>query len=147
MAPKYAKAARILAEKNSPIKLGKVDATKEVSLAEKFEVDGYPTLKFFDNGKPIDYDGDHSAAAIISWVEKKTKGTDKGDKTEETEVLVLNEKNFELVVANTEYILVEFYAPWCGHCEVYKNRNVNTMYINSSKLAIFWGQILGHSKF
>lgn len=63
MKPFYHDAARLLNgddEKfkgDKVIRLGKVDATVEQSLASRFEIDGYPTLKIFRKGQAYDYEG------------------------------------------------------------------------------------------
>jgi len=72
LAPEYAKAAKQLAEDNSDIALGKVDATEESELAERYEVRGYPTLTFFREGKEISYNGGRTADEIVLWLNKKT---------------------------------------------------------------------------
>lgn len=70
--PEYAKAATVLKEYNEDIVIGKVDATKEKDLAEKYEVQGYPTLKWFTDGDATEYSGGRDTDSIVRWVKKKT---------------------------------------------------------------------------
>eukprot|EP01126_Amoeba_proteus_P039053 TRINITY_DN40_c0_g1_i3.p1 TRINITY_DN40_c0_g1~~TRINITY_DN40_c0_g1_i3.p1 ORF type:complete len:425 (+),score=95.22 TRINITY_DN40_c0_g1_i3:276-1550(+) len=72
MATDYETAATSLKNRNSPVKVAKVDGTVNRELSTRFKVPGYPTLKFFQNGEPTDYDGDRSANAIVSYIRKKT---------------------------------------------------------------------------
>lgn len=55
--PEYAKAATALNEEKSEILLAKVDATAETDLAEQHGIRGYPTIKFFREGKAMEYNG------------------------------------------------------------------------------------------
>eukprot|EP00048_Salpingoeca_helianthica_P014482 m.221898 g.221898 ORF g.221898 m.221898 type:complete len:493 (-) comp15909_c0_seq1:191-1669(-) len=70
LAPEYAKAAKQLAD--SPVKLVKVDATIHGKSAERFQVQGYPTLKFFRHGEASEYSGGRTAKEIVSWVSKRS---------------------------------------------------------------------------
>ncbi|CAD5214912.1 unnamed protein product [Bursaphelenchus okinawaensis] len=110
LAPEYEKAAKSL-----DIPLAKVDATVEPKLAKRFNVEGYPTVKFFEGGKdPIDYDGQRDAESIVQWVQQKT---DPNYKPPPEEVVTLTGETFDEFTKEKPLMLVEFYAPWCGHCK------------------------------
>jgi len=72
LAPEYAKAAGALKAESSEVRLGKVDATVQSDLGERFKVKGYPTLKFFIDGTPIEYGGGRTSDEIIQWLKKKS---------------------------------------------------------------------------
>jgi len=74
LAPEYETAAAKLTEAGSEVKLAKVDATEHKDLGKKFDVKGFPTLKFFKNGEPQEYTGGRTADTIVAWLKKKAEG-------------------------------------------------------------------------
>lgn len=81
----------------SEIKLGKVDATVESELAEKYEVRGYPTLVFFRHGEWIEYSGGRQADDIVNWVLKKTGPSAKDLKTVDEAKALIEEHNVVVI--------------------------------------------------
>lgn len=72
MAPAYSKLAERMKNEKDGVAIAKVDATVENELASKFGVQGFPTLKFFINGEPVDYQGGRDEDAMFNWLKKKT---------------------------------------------------------------------------
>ncbi|KAH3795949.1 probable protein disulfide-isomerase A4 [Dreissena polymorpha] len=114
LAPEYEKAAERLKEATPPVPLCKVDATVNEEVAKRFEVTGYPTLKFKKDGAWTEYDGPREADGIVKWVSEKT---DPNYKPPPEAVVTVTKDNFEEFINSQELVLVEFYAPWCGHCK------------------------------
>ncbi|KAJ8377552.1 hypothetical protein AAFF_G00256160 [Aldrovandia affinis] len=113
-APVYEKIAQTLKEHDPPIPVAKVDATVSSALGSRFEVSGYPTIKILKKGETVDYDGGRTEQEIVSRV---TEVAQPDWKPPPEATLVLTKDNFDDVVNNAEIVLVEFYAPWCGHCK------------------------------
>ncbi|CAE7712676.1 PDIL1-4 [Symbiodinium sp. KB8] len=70
LAPEYEKAAQAL--KFSGVSLAKVDATEEKDLAKKYDVKGFPTLIWFEEGKQMEYSGGRTTQTIIDWASSMT---------------------------------------------------------------------------
>ena len=63
--PEYEKAASVL---KGVVKIVAVDATVAESLAQKYQVKGFPTLKVFgaDKKSPTDYEGQRTSDGIVT---------------------------------------------------------------------------------
>lgn len=100
LAPEYAAAAKALKARDPPIRIAKVDATANTKISEKFEIQGFPTLKYFKGNadKPKDYDGGRTKADIEKWIVKKS-GPAVAILTSAKELDDLKEKNDVVVFA------------------------------------------------
>lgn len=60
LAPDYSAAATELKSLETPAYLAQVDCTVEKGLAQKYEIQGFPTIKLFKNGQVINYESGRS---------------------------------------------------------------------------------------
>lgn len=123
-------------------RVGAVDLSQSEnqSLAGRFGIQGYPTVKVFGHNKnsPTEYQGPRTReglvqaalGAIRSTLDARTgsksssssssSGGSKsgGSSSSGNDVIELTPRNFdEMVLKSDDLWLVEFYAPWCGHCK------------------------------
>lgn len=118
LAPEW-KVAGELFTADDGIIIAAVDATENKRVASKYEVKGFPTIKFFAKGSTTaeEYGGGRTADTIASWINQKI-GTNKKVKKAPSAVTELSVDNFDKVVTeSSKHVMVEFYAPWCGHCK------------------------------
>ncbi|XP_044289480.1 protein disulfide-isomerase A2 [Varanus komodoensis] len=74
LAPEYAKAAAVLKDEGSPVRLAKVDAVEERLLSAEFGATEYPVLKLFRDGNrthPANFTGQQDAEGIVKWLKRK----------------------------------------------------------------------------
>lgn len=72
MAPDYSKLAKRLHSESEDIFIAKLDSTVHKTVSSDYSIQGFPTLKFFIDGQPIDYQGTREEDPIYNWIQKKT---------------------------------------------------------------------------
>ncbi|XP_064582385.1 protein disulfide-isomerase-like protein of the testis [Zonotrichia leucophrys gambelii] len=75
LSEEFAEAARQLKKEAPRIQFGKIDVTHQHDLRKEFNIQAFPTVKFFVNGSredPIDCKGVRKASAFITWVKRRT---------------------------------------------------------------------------
>ncbi|GAB2291180.1 Protein disulfide-isomerase 5-2 [Dionaea muscipula] len=70
LSPELDAAAPVLAGLREPIVIAKIDADKYRRLSSKYEIDGFPTLKIFVHGVPMDYYGPRKAELLVRFLKK-----------------------------------------------------------------------------
>jgi len=71
--PEFVSTAEQLSDLWPEVLVAKVDSTVEEELTRRFDVRGYPTLKFFRNGKYVmDYELGRTANDLVSFMRKKS---------------------------------------------------------------------------
>ncbi|KAM3728285.1 Protein disulfide-isomerase [Dirofilaria immitis] len=135
LVPEYTKLANAL---KGIFKVGAVDMTQHQSVGTPYNVQGFPTIKIFGVNKkiPLDYQGPRTAQAMADSLINELRKTinaklgisdsnksssSSGKKGSGKHVIELTDSNFEESVLHSKDIwLVEFFAPWCGHCKALK---------------------------
>ncbi|GAB6019292.1 hypothetical protein CHUAL_000887 [Chamberlinius hualienensis] len=90
-----------------------------------FNITGFPTLIYFENGKFRQiYDGDNNKEGIVHFIKNPYQPKEKSKETEwqdiVSDVVHLTDSSFEELIAKESSVLVMLYAPWCGHCKAMK---------------------------
>lgn len=73
LAPIYDKVAEELHAAGSTVRVAKIDCDTHTKAKSEYQVQGFPTLIFFDNGQQVKYNGQRSQEFLFNWLSKKTR--------------------------------------------------------------------------
>ncbi|XP_045490093.1 protein disulfide-isomerase A5 [Pieris rapae] len=122
-----------------------VDVTSEQGLGSRFNIKGYPSIKYFNNGE-YKYDLNfRTDDKIVEFMKNPQEPVPTPPETpwseEETSVRHLSASNFKRSLKKAAYAIVMFYAPWCGHCKSTKPEFVKAADTFADNLMVLFGAV------
>ncbi|XP_028394344.1 protein disulfide-isomerase A5-like isoform X2 [Dendronephthya gigantea] len=127
MKPAYMEAAAEMKAQKVKGMLAAVNCMQEQKLRQKYEVSGFPSVKYFKDGKyAYDYPRSRTKDDLVDFMRSPSEANKnpnnivKNDipwSDEDNSVIHLTGDNFAEFVQSHSSVLVMFYAPWCGHCK------------------------------
>ncbi|XP_066993824.1 thioredoxin domain-containing protein 5 homolog [Anabrus simplex] len=110
-------------EHDTSVIISKVDCTLHKTTCNNFDIVGYPTLLWIEDGKKVEkYQGQRTSEELKAFVSRMLGPEHSGASVENVEqdngspVASFSGENFEHGIAKG-ITFVKFFAPWCGHCK------------------------------
>lgn len=115
--PQYSMAATEVKNKHV-IAAMDMEKPENNQVRKRFNITGFPTLLFFENGQPkYTFEGDNTKDGIISFLSNPSQPAPKPKEEEwaadtNSEIVHLTTKNFDLLLKEEKSAIVMFYANW-----------------------------------
>ncbi|XP_069692492.1 thioredoxin domain-containing protein 5 homolog isoform X2 [Periplaneta americana] len=120
LSPTWDSLAKAL-EHDTTVTIAKVDCTVHKTVCNTFDIKGYPTLLWIEDGKKAKkYQGQRTQDGLKAFVAEKLGASepaaDEESGSEPGPVVSYSGENFDHGIAKG-IAFTKFFAPWCGHCK------------------------------
>ena len=105
------------------IPIVQINGEYEKELADRFDIQGYPTLLLFRKGTPIEYTGARTFKNILAWIKEKTLNVVPQLTIGNLDNIYRKEKSMVIFLKNLDESLLNFYKEFA-----YEHHNFSFYY-------------------